>query len=398
MRLTKRKIESLEYDPNGPAQQIEWDDRLPNFGLRLYKSGAKSFVIRYRNDHGRRRYKTVGRFGRMTLQQARSKALELFVEVDDGQDPVAKERRTNADTVAELVDAFIEKHCKVRRKGSWEEDDRRLRAHVVDRWKARRPESLTRRDLSELHREIGEAGQVEANRVIQVVRAMFGFAADEGIVEDGFNPARRVNLFEEKSRDRWLRPHEIKPMSDALDKLVNNIYLRNYYWLLLLTATRRNELLETRWEHVDLDRRGLHLFDTKNGSDHTVPLSTPAVTLFEELPRLEDNPFVFCSRIRGRHLVEVNQTWRRVRKEAGLDGVVPHDFRRTAASWIAQSGYSMLVVQELLNHKVQGATARYARMRPGAVREAVEDFGRKVMAAKVDNSADVVSLFASSGK
>ncbi len=390
MRLTKKRIEGLDYDPDGPSQQIEWDDQVENFGVRLYESGTKSFVIRYRNEHGRRRYMTLGKFGTLTLQQARKLALDEFYEIRQGEDPVEEKRRADAKTVEAMVEAFVEKHCKPRRN-TWETDESRLHRHVVDRWGTRQPESLTRRDISELHRDIGEDAQVEANRVVETIRTMFNFAQDEGIVEDGFNPATKVNKFKEKSRDRWLRPHEIEPLSEALDA-VDNIFMRRYYWLLLLTATRRNEMLEARWEHVDLQRRELFLPDTKNGTDHTVPLSDAAFQMLVDLPRQDGNPWVFCSHIEGQRIQEVNQRWRRVRADAGLEDVVLHDFRRTAASWLAQAGYSELIIKKLLNHTVDGPTSIYARMDPSAVREAVNDYGRRVMAAARGEETEVVAI------
>lgn len=394
MRLTKRKIEALEYDPDGPAQQIHWDDRLNNFGVRLYKTGAKSFVIRYRNEHNKRRYMTLGKFGRMSLQQARSKALETFVEVDNGADPVAANKGASAETMGELVDLFVDKHCKPRRK-TWETDKNRLERHVVPHLKNRKPESLTRRELHDLHHKIGEDTPTEANRVIETLRTMFKFAAKRGIVEDDFNPAKHVELFEEKSRDRWLRSHEIKPLAEALAG-IDNIYMRNYFWLLLLTATRRNEMLEAKWEHVDLERAELFLPDTKNGTDHIVPLSPPAVRLFKEIPRQKGNPWVFCSHIKGQRLKSVNKRWRRTRKEAGFEDVTLHDFRRTVATWLAQSGYSMVVIETLLNHTLQGVAGVYTRMQStsDAVRKAVDDFGRQLMKAKAGTKGKVVQLAA----
>lgn len=396
MNLTKRRVESLEYDPDGPSKQIEWDDRLKGFGVRLNPGGSKAFVIEYRNEHGRKRYMTLGKFGRMTVQQARSKALQTFADIDAGEDPVEDRRRADATTVEALVEAFIEKHCKPRRK-TWETDKSRLEKHVVDRWNDRPPESLTRSDVADLHRDIGEDAPVLANRVVETVRTMFNFAQDEGIVREGFNPATKVNKYKEKSRDRWLRPHELADLADALDA-VDNPYMRNYYWLLLLTATRRNELLEAKWEHVDLERRELFLPDTKNGTDHTVPLSDEAFQRFVNLPRQDGNPWVFCSHIEGQRIQEVNQRWRAVRDEAGLEDVVLHDFRRTAASWLAQAGYSELVIKKLLNHTLQGATSVYARMDPGAVREAVKDYGRRITAAARGDETDVVALATARGE
>ena len=174
--------------------------------------------------------------------------------------------------------------------------------------------------------------------------------------------------------------------------------MRNYYWLLLLTATRRNELLEAKWDHVDLERRELFLPDTKNGTDHTVPLSDAAFQRLVNLPRQAGNPWVFCGRKEGDRIKEVNARWRKVRDEAGLDDVVLHDFRRTAASWLAQAGYSELVIKKLLNHTVRGPTSIYARMDPGAVREAVEDYGRRVMAAARGDETEVVALGTARGQ
>lgn len=103
-------------------------------------------------------------------------------------------------------------------------------------WKNRAPEGLTKGDFAELHREVGEDHPTTANRVVETCVTMFNFAQDEGIVDHGFNPAKRVNKYEEKSRDRWLRAHEVSDLADALGE-IETPYMRNYYWLLLLTAT-----------------------------------------------------------------------------------------------------------------------------------------------------------------
>jgi len=392
MKLTKRRVESLEFDPDGPSQQIEYDDRLKGFGVRLNPGGSKSFVIRYRNEHGRTRYLTLGRFGRMTVQQARSKAMEKFVEIDSGEDPAAQRDSADAETVEDLVDTYIEKYAKVHRESTWQQDKRRLTKHVAERWGSRKPESLTRSDLSSLHRDIGESARVEANRVVETARTMFNFAQDEGIVEDGFNPAAKVKRYKEGSRQRWVRADEIPALADALDG-EDNPHFRNYFWLVLLTATRRGEMLDAKWEHVSFERKELFLPDTKNGSDHTVPLSAPALQILRELPRFDGNPYVFPSpRVDGQPITNINQVWRRVRKRAGLEDVWIHDFRRTAASWLAQAGYSELIIKKLLNHTVKGPTGIYARMKTEDLREAVEEYGRKVIRAARKAEADVIEL------
>lgn len=103
--------------------------------------------------------------------------------------------------------------------------------------------------------------------------------------------------------------------------------MRRYYWLLLLTATRRNELLEAKWDHVDLEQRELFLPDKKRKWSYCSPLRArisdacrPTETRRESVGILQ--PY------RGQRIKEVNQRWRRVRKQAELEDVQLHDFRR----------------------------------------------------------------------
>jgi hypothetical protein len=63
------------------------------FGLRVYKSGAKSYALRYRAA-GRLRFYTIGRASILTLEQAQDRARELLVRIGDGEDPAADRRRS----------------------------------------------------------------------------------------------------------------------------------------------------------------------------------------------------------------------------------------------------------------------------------------------------------------
>ena len=63
------------------------------FGLRVYKSGARSYALRYRAA-GQLRFYTIGKASILTLDEARERARELLVRIGDGEDPAADRRRS----------------------------------------------------------------------------------------------------------------------------------------------------------------------------------------------------------------------------------------------------------------------------------------------------------------
>src|SRR5262245_33873186 len=88
-RLTKTRVDLAETDAN---DVYLWDDETPGFGLRVKKSGAKSFIVQYRNANGRSRRLTLGRYGVLTVEEARKNARIALAGVLKGADP-AEERK-----------------------------------------------------------------------------------------------------------------------------------------------------------------------------------------------------------------------------------------------------------------------------------------------------------------
>lgn len=391
MKLTKKLIDSATA-PSGKGWRFLPDDKVLGFGVRIYASGHKSFVIRYRNADGRQRFYTLGNYGVLTLQQARERARKKLVEVSEGEDPqAAKKSGLAAPTFGELCGEFMERHSKKRKK-SWRDDQSRIDNYLVPSLGTRKAAGIKRSDVAALHEKIGERHAVLANRILELTRRIFVLAETWGLVpEDHPNPAVKIPKFPEVTRDRWVTEEEMPALAKSIDEEAD-IYVRAVLWMYLFTGGRKRELLNARWSNVDFDRSEIKFQHTKNRKDHVLPLSAPAIAILQDLPRAKGNPYVFPGRNEGRPIVNIDKAWRRVRKRAGVEDVRLHDLRRTVGSWLAQGGNSLLTIQKTLNHKSHAATLVYARMGEDPVRTALDAHAQKLMRVALGETAEVVEL------
>lgn len=391
VKLTKRVIDALTYEGNGNGAYYVWDSELKGFGVRVFPSGRKAFLVTYRAGT-RKRFLTLGTFGKdLTADEARKKAIVSLGDVVRGIDPAAaRDQDRHGETVRDLCLAYLERYAKPHKK-SWREDERRINHRILPAWGSFQAKAIKRADVATLHARIGtkEGKPYEANRVRELVAKMFELARDWGFVpEEQRNPAQGIDDYKEQKRDRWVTPEELPRLAQAINE-EPNATARHALWLYLLTGCRKSELLRAQWDHLDWARAELKLPETKAGRVHYVPLSAPALELLRQIPRKDGNPFILPGRgprastrdsdQKPTHLVNINKPWNRVRKVAGVEDVRLHDLRRTVGSWLAQSGNSLHLIGRVLNHSNQSTTAVYARFGEDSVRAALEQHGTRLM-------------------
>lgn len=394
-RITKRAVDAAGARK---ADSYVWDHELPGFGLKVTPAGRKVYLVQYRlgGRNGRTRRVTIGQHGELTPTAARAEAKRLLGEIASGRDPASDRDKTKADkSLAVVLEQFMAEHVRPKLKArTASEYQRTARLHILPRLGRRPIGELKRTDLARLHHELSDK-PYQANRTLALLSKFFGWAEKHGLRPDSSNPCRHVEKYREGRRERFLSQAELARLGDALREAEQNESCSPWVVaairLLTLTGARRNEILTLRWEHVSEEHGCLMLPDSKTGRK-AVRLSPPALVLLQTIPRLDGNPFVICGERPGRHHVNIEKPWRRIRAVAKLDDVRLHDLRHSFASVAASGGQSLVVIGKLLGHSQPATTARYAHLADDPVKAASDAVGKHIAAAMAGGGSDVVGL------
>jgi integrase len=400
--LTDKRIAHTKPAPVGKRLTV-WDSQVPGLGLRVTDKGTKSFVVMRRiKGAGTPKRWTLGKYPATRLAQARATARAWIDLIDTGKDPYAErdrarkeEERQNADSVGALFERFEAEHLSQIRTG--QEVANAIRRDVLPAWGNRPVREISRRDVNDLLDKVAvEQGRHVANRRLSAIRRLLRHGMRKGWIDH--NPATGAEKrAKERSRDRVLDENEIHEVWRAAARL--GYPFGPFVQVLMLTAQRRTEVAKMRWPDIDTERRVWTIPSEFSKSDrhHDVPLSNAVIELLEELPRLKDSDWVFTtngqtaisgfSKAKTRLVRSINE--RRAEEqefEGGETEGMPdwrlHDFRRTAASYMAQLDVPPHVLSAVLNHSpgsVQGITAIYNRYRyTDEKRSALESWAEKL--------------------
>ena len=360
--ISKRTVDGLTV---GDRDAVFWDRELSGFGVRVYPSRAKVYVVQTRA-LGKSKRVTLGRHGVISADQARRKAAMIIARIKAGEDLSPPSAVTVAKlTVADLAERYLKEHAEVHCKPRTKEAYRWLVTKFV------LPElgklaigEVEREHIAALHYRHRET-PYQANRILEVARKMFGLAEAWGLRRDGGNPCRFVQKYKEQKRERFLSDLEFRRLGRVLAEAEANgsetLAAVTAVRLLMLTGCRLNEIQTLQWEDVDLAAGELRLRDSKTGA-RMVPLSKAATAVLATLPRDADNPWVIAGKKPGAHLTDLQHPWRRIRARAELDDVRIHDLRHSFASRALALGESLPMIGKLLGHTQVQTTARYAHL------------------------------------
>ena len=197
-KLTKRVVEATEIRDK---DYIIFDNDIPGFGLRVLRSGKRSYMIQYRVGRKTRRM-SLGLHGILTPEKARNQAINALAAVKNGEDPAgARDAARNAPTMEDLGRRVIQDHaahhCKPRTVVGYRYY---LKAYINPRIGTLKVKDILRSDIAKFHHDFRDT-PIQANRCMQLLSKMFNLAELWGLRPDGTNPCRHIQKYPEKKRE-----------------------------------------------------------------------------------------------------------------------------------------------------------------------------------------------------
>ncbi len=367
----------------GSKKTDYWDTVTTGFLLECRSSGGKTYALRYIDPAGKQRQIKIGRFEDITFGQAQKIAKKLRSEVVLGGNPAIRKERTKAiPTYAELARQHIA-HARTYLKRP-ENTETVIKTHLLPRWGDMRLDEITSQAVSQW---LAEKRKDLAPATVEKLRVALGRSFELGktwsVPGTETNPVRSVPRFRfDNARERYLTTEEAQRLLEACRQSENS-QLVHIVSLLMLTGARKSELLNAKWEHIDLAQRSWLIPDSKTGKARRIPLSSAALAVLADLPRFEGCEWLVPNPRTKRPYSGLKRPWATARKRAGLPDLRIHDLRHSAASFMINSGIDLFTVGRILGHADHQSTMRYSHLSNDTLVAAVEAGAAKLAGLEV---------------
>jgi integrase len=196
------------------------------------------------------------------------------------------------------------------------------------------------------------------------------------------SPMGRVTKpIEPRGRVRFLSDDERTGLLTAC-KESSNPFLYPVVILALSTGMRQAELMNLRWEDVDLMKGRIILHQTKNGERRAVPLKGLALDLLRQhkLRQQRDIGLLFPGHDPLKP-IDLRFPWERALKKANIKNYRWHDHRHTCASYLLMNGATLVEIAEILGHKTLAMVKRYAHLSEAHTSTVIEKMNQKIFSA-----------------
>ncbi len=231
-----------------------------------------------------------------------------------------------------------------------------------------------------------------------VISNAFSFAIKNKLFDD--NPTRAVPTRRENRRERFASPEEFRRLIAGSSE---DPELEAFIYLAAMTAMRKSEILERRWDEVFLNAElpYLRVPITKNGDPKSVPIPDAVVESLKRLPSYGKAEHLFPATPTNRqpgnfkkaHRWDLGKKFRRLCEKLGIEDLRIHDLRHTGPTVLLAAGVPETVVSKLTGHRSH-EVRNYQHLSPRLRQQTVDLIAQVLTEAGEIELTDTVALSA----
>ena len=380
--LTCPPIVDIDVAKGGKGKLAKKKPTCFNYGfghvrLRAYRSGRRCWTIDYRDENGKRVQKALPHV--QSREEAVFTLQKEVAEVFDRKHGI--ERRRKNIGFKTFAQSFLDDYMMTARR-NFRPDVCRLNK-LCDYFKDVDLRTITPLMVERFRKSKLKDGNKRSscNRYLALMKRMFNVAIQEGYAEE--NPVQKVKLYSEKDtlKEHILKEREEGRLMEACSETLSPIIV-----VALNTGMRKAEILNLKWDQVDLKARRIKVEKTKSGKVRFIPVNNALHNVLNRLGSENGQcPYVFFNPETMKPYVDMKKGFKAACRRAGIEGLRFHDLRHTFATRLVAKGADIETIRDLLGHHSIMVTQRYTHSNDDRKRAAVE-----LLSGKAENkSCDV---------
>lgn len=367
VKLTSALVKEHVNPPSG--QKLLFDTAVKGFGVRI-TPGKKTYIAQGRVE-GRIVRVAIGAADKLTCEKARADAKAVLGDMQRGINGNAAKAEARAKTItlgAAFKDYMQSRDLKPRTRAEYE----RINEAYFAEWQSSELANITPASVAERFAKLTKAhGKAAANGAMRVLRAVYNMARVTTAQKDGTktlpeNPVNRLSDLRTWNkvgrRSTYVAASDMPAFFEAIRSEDRGQDFSDLMEILVRTGLRISELTSLSWATVNMDEQSFVVMDTKNGTDHAIPMATQVHAIFEWRHATTGGVgFVFPGDGKAGHIGIARKPLLAARKASGLTWS-HHDLRRSFVTVAERLDLSSFTLKRLINHAIEkdrGATGGY---------------------------------------